>query len=105
MAPMAIWSNLRSKILQKPLQKSRGLSRGLTRGLAVVAIVVTYGLGQAAVTGAMMTASTTPVHAYWRGRGRGWGYRGRGWRGRGWGYRGWRGRGWCYYHPYACRGW
>jgi len=93
MVPIAIWSELRSKILEK----THGFSRGLIRGLAVVAIIVTYGLGQAAITGAMITASTTSADAWYRGRGRGWGYRGRGW-----GYRG-RG-GWCYYHPYACRG-
>jgi hypothetical protein len=83
--------DLRSKILEK----THGVSRGLLRALAVMAIIFAYGLGQVAVTGAMMTASTTSAQAWWRGRG---------WRGgRGWGWRG--GRGWCFYHPYACRGW
>jgi hypothetical protein len=92
MALIEVLSNLRSKF-----------ARGFLRGLAVLAIIFAYGLGQIAVTGAMMTASTTSAQAWWRG-GRGWGWRGGGWRGgRGWGWRG--GGGWCYWHPYACRGW
>jgi hypothetical protein len=87
MTPIDVWYKLRSKILEK----TRGVSRGLLRALAVIAIIAAYGLGQVAVTGFMMTASTTSAQAWWRGRG--WGWRGRGWRGRGWGYRGWR-RGW-----------
>jgi hypothetical protein len=73
MALIEVWSNFRSKI-----------SRGMIRGIAALAIIFAYGLGQVAVTGAMMAASTTSADAWWRGRG--WG-----WRGRGWGWRGRRG--------------
>jgi hypothetical protein len=79
MALIDVWSTLRSKILEK----THGVSRGLLRVIAVMAIIFAYGLGQVAVTGAMMTASTTSAQAWWRGRGwrgyrRGWGWR-RGW--------------------------
>jgi hypothetical protein len=102
MASMTILRTLRSVISEK----MRAIPRGFVRALAVVAIVLTYGVGQVAVTGVMMTASTTSAQAWWRGRGWGWGHGwgrgGWGW-GRGWGWGG--GRGWCYWHPYRCRGW
>jgi hypothetical protein len=77
--------DLRVKLTSKVLQISHLLARGCVRGLAVIAIVMTYGLGPGlaimGVSGVAMTASTTPASAWWR---RGWGFR------RGWGYRHWR---------------
>lgn len=72
-------------MLSKGSQIFSVLARGCVRIAAIVAIVTTYGLGQLGIIGAsslaITAASTTPAHAWWRGRG--WG--------RGWGWRGWRG--------------
>ena len=77
--------------------------RFLTRFLAAAAMVAIYCVGTLALSGVMLTSSTTSADAQrGRGRGRGGGRgggRGRG-RGRGWGG-GW-GVGWCHF-PYTSR--
>ncbi|TWC06856.1 hypothetical protein FBZ93_101145 [Bradyrhizobium macuxiense] len=61
----------------------------LTRCLAAVALLFVYVASTSAI---LVGATTSSAQAYWRGGGRGYGYRG-GWgRGRGWGY----GRGYGY---------
>jgi hypothetical protein len=60
------------------------IRKAVTRVLATSALLVMYGVGMIATTGAVMTAGSTAAYAQ-RGRGRGGGWdRGRG-RGRGWG--------------------
>ena len=75
--------------------------RFLTRFLAATAMVAIYCVGQLALSGVVLTSSTTSADAQrgrGRGRGRGWGRgRGRGWGG-GWGW----GGGLCHY-PYTSR--
>jgi hypothetical protein len=54
----------------------------ITRVLAAGTLVVMYGFGMVATTGAFVAAGVSPAQAQ-RGRGRGWGGRGRGGWGRG----------------------
>jgi|SRR5271154_6124684 len=94
MAQSNIWSKLNSKVREK----THFAARVLVRAAAVAAIVGTYSLSTVGVigtTGVVLTASTTPAAAWWRGGWRrgGWGG-GWGWRRGGWGWRrGWH-RGW-----------
>src|SRR5437870_6830791 len=71
----------------------------LTRILAAGALLAIYAVGTLAVTGGLLTATTTTAQAQ-----RGW--RGGGWRGGGWrgGYRGWGVRG-GFYPSYVGRRW
>jgi hypothetical protein len=64
-------------------QSGGTIRKAVTRVLATSALLVMYGVGMIATTGAVATATSTSAFAQ-RGRGRGWGGRGRG-RGRGWG--------------------
>jgi hypothetical protein len=69
--------------IQRP---GASLRKAVTRVLATSALLVMYGVGLVATTGAVMTAGSTAAYAQ-RGRGRGGGWdrgRGRG-RGGGWG--------------------
>src|SRR5438093_435036 len=71
----------------------------LTRILAAGALLAIYAVGTLAVTGGLLTATTTAAQAQ-----RGW--RGGGWRGGGWrgGYRGWGGfRGGVVGRRWVCR--
>jgi hypothetical protein len=64
-----------------------------TRSVAASILLAMYCMGTIAVTGGLLTATTTSAEAYWR---RGW--RGRGWRGRGV----WR-RGRCHHRGWSSR--
>jgi hypothetical protein len=85
----------------------------LTRILAAGALLAVYCMSTAAVTGVVMSATTTSAEAQRRGPRRGWRGRGRGWRGRGRGRGFWRGGvwfpwiapGWCHHVPTSRRVW
>lgn len=65
--------------MTKAIPTSDGKARKLiTRALGSAALIAMYALGLIGTTGAAMTLSTTPAHAW---RGRGYYGRGRGWYG------------------------